>query len=119
MAFLVVAGVTVGAAKDSVRRTVTEIGDGGRMFDGTWRQNVRNRVSGWAGETHALKSSQASTQFAALTSSTQPVECWGDMLGSPTSSSAANFFTKAVTEQPIIVASTFRQIISWEIQASS
>lgn len=120
MAFLVVGGVTVNAAKDSVKRNITEIGDAARTFDGTWRQNIRNRVSGWQGRTPPLTTAVASSQFAALTSSTQPVECWGDMLGAASSSGATNYFTRAVSEDAVVGGgSTFRFVIAWELQASS
>lgn len=119
MSFLVVGGVTIGVAKDSVRTTITEIGDAARTFDGTWRQNIRNRVPSYAGQTPPLLSSEQSAQYAALTSSSQPVECYGDLLGSTSSSGAANYFTRALTESPIVTGSGSRTSINWELQASS
>ena len=117
MAFLVVGGVTITVAADSVRRDTEEIGDRARTFDGTYRENIRNRVLRWGGETSALLSSQATAQYNALVASTQPQTCSGDLLS--TSGSSMSLYTRATRWEPIVSGSTHRIVIEWELEATS
>lgn len=117
MAFLTVAGTQIGVARDRVRADVDEVGDSGRAFDGTWRQNVRNRVQRWEGETHPLTRDDATSQYNALNASTQPQTVAGDMVSS--SGGSVSAFTRAVRWEPILSGSTHRVVISWELQVSS
>jgi hypothetical protein len=117
MAFLVVGGVTITVAADSVRRDTEEIGDRARTFDGTYRENLRNRVFSYRGETPALLSSQATAQYNALIASTQPQTCSGDLLS--TSGGSVSLYTRATRSEAIVAGSTHRLVIEWELEATS
>jgi hypothetical protein len=117
MAFLTVGGVTITVAADSVRRDTEEIGDRARTFDGTYRENLRNRVFSWRGETTPLETGDATTQYNALVASTQPQTCAGDMVS--TAGGSITAYTRAVRSEAIVAGSTHRLVIQWEMEASS
>ena len=70
---------TLRAVTGSVSRSVREIGDRHRGFDGTLRTTIRSRVSDYSFRTTPLTFAAASCVETTLTSSTQPVECGGDL----------------------------------------
>lgn len=77
--FLSLNGVEVGIADG--RKERVEIGDSGRMFDGTFRRTIRNRVNTWRCETAPISDP---AEYAALVeqleSTTQPYQAIGKLV---------------------------------------
>lgn len=117
MAFLTVAGVTIPVAQNSVRRDTEEIGDGGRTFDGSYRETIRNRVWEFSGRTPSITRADASSVYNTLTSSTQPQTCAGDLISS--SGGSVSCFTKAERFSPTLSGSTHYVVIEWQLLQSS
>lgn len=81
MPYLVVGGVTTEVAPGASSRSVTEIGDRARAFDGTLRSTVRGRKKAWEFTTVPMTKAAADTLETAL-NGTLPVAVSGDTTGS-------------------------------------
>lgn len=80
MPFLTVGGVTVEVTPGGSSRTVTEIGDRARAFNGTMRSTVRDRKKAFQFTTVPMTQAAATTLETAL-NGTLPVAATGDRTG--------------------------------------
>jgi hypothetical protein len=69
--YLSLNGVSVPVAVGAGSMSRTEMGDGGRMFDGTFRRTIRNRVNSWDAETVPLTDAEYDAISAQLESTTR------------------------------------------------
>lgn len=118
MPFMSVAGTVVPVAEGSVTRTVSEIGDRVRTFDGSLRETIRNRVSSYAGETPPLLWADASSVFDKMNASTQPQSVTGTMLSS-SGTATSSMFTRALRTRPVQSGTEEAFIVSWIAEESS
>lgn len=117
MAFLTVAGVTIPCAPGSVSRETVEVGDKGRMFDGTYRETVRSRFFIYRGETPPIDRATALTVYNQLVASTQPQNCAGDLVSS--SGATIQFFTRSNNDDLLQSGSTLAVVLDWMLEATS
>lgn len=118
MAFLSVAGTSIPVAEGSVSRTVVEVGDRARTFDGTLRETIRNRVSQYSGETTPLIWADASSVFNTLNASTQPQNVSGTLLSSG-GATTITMMTRATRTAPQHAGGEDRFVVSWTVEESS
>lgn len=108
MAFLIVGGVTVKVATGSPSRSVYEVGDRARAFDGTMLSRVRARKKEWTITTVPLLQADATTLETALNGAL-PVACSGDLTG------AVNAHPVVTEVTPVKINGAFRVIVSFTI----
>lgn len=105
-------------AQDSVDGNRQEIGDRSRTFDGTLRETIRNRVSGWSGNTIPMTLADKNEVQALLESSTQPQGSFGDMVAGSTGD-FPNVFTSVTSVTPIQSGNERRYVVAFTAEASS
>lgn len=108
MPFLVVGGVTVNVATDASSRTVQEIGDRARAFDGTMRSTVRARKKAWSFTTVPMTDAAASTLETAL-NGTLPVAVSGDITGS------VNTHPEVTGREDVAISGGFNVVLSFTL----
>lgn len=111
-------GMSVPIASGSAREVRTEIGDRARTFDGTMRETIRSRVSGWSAETIPLNTFDSNKVRVALEQSTQPQQAFGTLIQDSTGG-ILDVFTKVDTVSPVQSGTTRMETISFSVEESS
>lgn len=93
-------GLAIPVESGSVRGQRIEMGDRARTFDGTFREVVRARKSGWTATTAPVPVADRNLIVAQLESSTQPQTAFGDMLRQE-DGTVPTVFTRVTGEQII------------------
>lgn len=105
-------------AQDSVDSNRQEIGDRSRTFDGTMRETIRSRVSGWSGTTTPLTQADKNEVQSLLESSTQPQTSFGEMVAGSTGD-FPNVFTSVTEITPIQSGTARRYVLGFSAEESS
>lgn len=105
-------------AQDSVDGDRQEIGDRDRTFDGTLRETIRSRVSGWSGTTVPLTQADKNEVQELLESSTQPQTGFGEMIAGSTGD-FPNVFTTVTSIAPVQSGTARRYVLAFDVQESS
>lgn len=109
---------SIPVAQDTIDNNRQEIGDRGRTFDGTMRETIRSRVSGWSGDTVPLTRSDKNSVQSLLESSTQPQGAFGEMVAGSTGD-YPNVYTSIASINPIQSGTERRYVVSFNVEESS
>lgn len=107
--------LTVPVAPGGATREFEEIGDRGRMFDGTMRQTVRAWKDTWRIQTAPMTTATAASIISSL-QGTQPMACYGSIIG-VSSSTTANFYGQLVSEELTEASSGKRVTLEFRLLA--
>lgn len=108
--------VTVPVALDGASREVEEVGDRGRAFNGTYRQTIRARKDNWRFKTAPVSTATAASIISSLNASTQPLACYGTLIG-VSSSTTANFHAQLESEEWTEASSGRRSVLTFRLMA--
>lgn len=118
MAGLVIpSSLTVPVAFDGgMSREFEEIGDRGRAFNGTQRTTIRAWKSNWRVRTAPISTATAASIIASL-QGTQPMACYGDLIG-VSSSTTADYHGQLVSEDYAQATTARRVVLEFRLLAS-